>query len=164
MGTIANARASFGLQAAGTPTGTNVAGSVTIGQAQLTDQFTDADIAYSFKVDSTGSSDAVSLGLTLGAATATNGSPTITDADGKDFEGDTLSSLTGLYGVLVRTDSDNSGVVAITGPSIVSGLAAGNSMIYSLATTPTSISTQALDLTFNSSGDSVTVTIIGKSS
>ena len=50
MGTISNARASYGLSATGLPTKTNVSGVSTIGLTQTLAAL-DADIAYSFKVD-----------------------------------------------------------------------------------------------------------------
>jgi hypothetical protein len=163
MGTIASARASFGLQANGTPTGTQVAGAVTIGQTLEVPALSGADIAYSFKVTSTGASDEATLDLTTGVVTQTGGTPTITDGDGTDFEGVTLPSAVRIYSVLASTPSTNQGKVTLSGTnSILSGfVAAGGSSL--VIADETLLGTQVISFA-PLSGEEVTITVIGKSS
>ena len=167
MGTISNARASIGLQASGTPTGTNVTGAVNIGQPQITLPFDDADIAYSFKVEATGAGDVARLDIDSGVVSQTTGTPTITDGDGNDFEGDSLLTLVSLYAVHVKAgasnDADEEAFVACF-PDFDSTYAfscklkPGGSAFCQYERVNDIITTLA------TSGDSVTITVIGKSS
>lgn len=169
MGTISNAAAVYGLTATGTPTKTNVAGALSLGVSQTPVTWPDANIAYSFKVAAAAGSDVATLTLATGAVAQTTGTPTITDGDGNDFEGVALASLSSLYGILLEAASDITGQVTIGGsgssgsyPQL--GINASEKFLLTrnAGTPPTT-----LTITFPVSaqvGDTLTVTIIGKSS
>ena len=117
--TLSNVKAHWGLVATGTPTRTNSSGSTTIGEAKNATTFSDADIAYSFRVQADSATDVATLTMSSGAVAQTTGTPTITDG-GVDFEGKTLPTLVTVYAVLVRilsgtnTDLDLSGIMSAT--------------------------------------------------
>jgi hypothetical protein len=164
MGTISRARASVGLTASGTPTKTNVTGAVEIGVPQFTSEFTDANIAYSFKVTATGASDVATLTYSTGVVAQTTGTPTIDGGDGLDFEGATLPTMVTAYALLLTAPSTNSAAVVFSGGVAV--LPGGVS--FSHFGSGLTVGSSALSITFSSfgdpSGDTVKVTIIGKSS
>jgi len=165
MGTISRAKAHFGLTAAGAPTKTKVVGSVTIGQAQDSIDFADADIAYSFKITSTGIGDVATLTISSGAVAQTTGTPTIEDA-GSDFEGETIPTMVTLYALLLQFGTEEAGSVTISCssgelPDFVTDLP-GVIVPYLIPEGTASLGTLAA--TFAASTDSLTVTVIGKSS
>lgn len=166
MGTFSDATAVYGLSAAGTPTGTNVGGTNTIGVGSTKNAITGADIAYSFKVTSTGIGDVATLTLSSGSVAQTTGTPTITDGDGKDFEGDTLTTMVTLNAVLVQRTTSVSTVVMESSPAQLPDFQTlGDSDATATVLwegTDTNLGTIAF--TFGAPADSVTVTIIGKSS
>ena len=165
MGTISDSAAFIGLKATGTPVGTNVNGTVTVGVGNTQVSFSDADIAYSFKVTSTGTSDQADLDLATGAVTASTGSPTIVDGDGNDFEGESLATLVTPLAILVQADEGNSGVVKFfhavvgnTSDGPRQQLAPGGWVIGTMSSeTMADNSFELLE-----SRDSVTVTVVGK--
>ena len=167
MGTISSARAIYGLNAAGTPTGTNITGTSQIGVAQTSQAFADADIAYSFKVTSTAPGDVATLTLSTGAVAQTTGTPTITDGDGKDFEGATLPTLVTLFSFLMTRETSEDTISVLSSsddlpdvPEFGGGLPAHlATAIPGGVTSPGTIA-----ITFTGTGDIVTVTVIGKSS
>lgn len=69
MATISDAAAVYGLSATGTPTSTNVSGSVQIGVSQTRVRLDSADVAYSLRAIFAGSGDVLALDLTTGATT-----------------------------------------------------------------------------------------------
>lgn len=164
--TLGNATASFGLSTLATPTGTNVGNSVRIGAESSFSKFADADIAYSFKATAAAATDAFVFDLYQSSAVASVGSPTLVDSDGNDFEGVDIPSMLTIYGILYTTPSGNAGTVTFAcgkPPSAV--LRVGDNLLWSvpggriisaLAATNT--------VTFDTIGDIVTVTVIGKSS
>ena len=164
MGSVSNARAVYGLLASGSPAKVNVNGALTIGVDQTQVAFTDADIAYSFKVTSTGASDVARLDMSAGTVAQITGTPTIEDA-GADFEGSSLPTLVTGYVVCVTTPADNSDVVDVqmfgaplTGPwPPEKSIEAGGWFIGTIG------DVYDLNFTFSASGDVVTVTILGKS-
>ena len=69
--TLSGAKARFQLNATATPTGTLVTGPNVIGQGLGTASFSDADIAYSFKVTATGAADVATLTFSSGVVAQT---------------------------------------------------------------------------------------------
>jgi len=65
---ISNARATYGLNCRATPTATNVTGPVQIGANNVTETFTDADVAYSLRAIV---ADGATLSVALGEGTTT---------------------------------------------------------------------------------------------
>ena len=108
MGTISNARASYGLSATGLPTKTNISGVSTIGVTQTLAAL-DADIAYSFEVEDGGGNFGITLDLPTGVVSIDSGAPTVSDGDGNDFEGVTLPTTVTLYAVLFEFDATAAG-------------------------------------------------------
>ena len=167
MGTISSAHAIHGLNAAGTPTGTNITGTSQIGVAQTSQAFSDADIAYSFKVTSTGGGDVATLTISSGSVAQTTGTPTITDGDGNDFEGATLPTLVTLYAILIeRSTSDDTIAVSSSSDDLPDILELGGGLAGSVMTIFDSgiTSPGTVAFTFTGVGDVVTVTVLGKSS
>ena len=162
MGTISRSKASWGLTASGAFTGTNIGGPATIGDSGSSN-FADADIAYSFKVTSTGATDKATLDLSAGTVAQTVGTPTITDGDGNDFEGITLPTLVGLHGFLVEAGTA-SGPIIVGSGSIQSSVikADGDIVLYAFPTADTIFPDYLIE--FSAIGSDVTVTVIGKSS
>ena len=162
MGTISSARAIYGLNAAGTPTGTNITGTSQIGVAQTSQAFADADIAYSFKVTSTAGSDVATLTIASGLVAQTTGIPTITDGDGKDFEGETLATIVTPLAILVSYSVTAGSEITVTSSDASNPGAELNADGIPLLAPLNQLGTIAFDIT--EPGDSVTVTVIGKSS
>jgi len=161
--TLSGAKARFQLNATATPTGTLVTGPNVIGQGLGTASFSDADIAYSFKVQCNIAGDTASLDPATGIVTASAGSPSITDGDGKDFEGVTLPALSQLRGVIVY------GTTQVASPILVDSTGSASAVfsapIYqdnALLITTTAVPT-AITFDPQVSGNAVTVTVIGKS-
>jgi ribosomal protein L31 len=163
MGTISAASAIYGLRAAGTPTGTNVTGSVEVGISQTSVSFADADIAYSFKVTSTGDGDVATLTLSSGSVAQTTGTTTITDGDGKDFEGATLPSMMTVYALMVSVSGEEWEVGSTLSQLPDITIASGS---RTLAIIDGGVATSTATVAFTSTAASsiITVTVLGKSS
>jgi len=171
--TLSGAKARFQLNATATPTGTLVTGPNVIGQGLGTASFSDADIAYSFKVTATGAADVATLTFSSGVVAQTTGTPTITDGDGNDFEGVTLPTMASLYGILVDVSGVASGFRFLTSGSSEDIVSIGV-LDYSDASTGgtilqtmpngVSIGAESAAIHLEEIGDSITVTVIGKSS
>jgi hypothetical protein len=114
MGNISNATAIHGLTASGATTSTNVSGSVTLGKTQEQVTLLGADVFFSSSITSTGATDVATLDLTTGVIAQTTGTPTITDGDGKDFEGETLGTMAKVSALHVVFNEVASGVVAMS--------------------------------------------------
>lgn len=99
--TLENVLVALGVTADAAPTKTNIVNSVAVGQPRSQQRFTDADIAYSFKVTADAVDDLATLTLSTGAVVQTNGTPTLTDT-GEDFEGGSLPTMVTLYAILVE--------------------------------------------------------------
>lgn len=163
--TLTQQRAAASLTARAARTKTNVTGTAVIGE-QIGIDFDDADIAYSFKVTSTGAGDVATLTLSSGAVAQTTGTPTISDA-GTDFEGVTLSTLVTLYAILFKRTTA-AGAVAVASssgdlPDItdLAGGAAGQVLV----TYPSGITSPGtVALTMAATAESVEMVVIGKSS
>ena len=174
MGTISDAAAFIGLKATGTPVGTNVNGTVTVGVANTQVSFPDADIAYSFKGTSTASGDVMTLSMETGVASSTTGSVTIVDGDGRDFEGTLLPVMARLHAVFVKITNPNG---SVTSEIEDSGSGFSWFSLYGASTggdNPTgtyisqsgraaTMSDITLVTTFEYPADSVEITIVGSS-
>lgn len=157
---MSNARAIYGLTGTGTPTSTNVAGSMLIGVEQTQSAFATADIVYSFKVTGNGTNDVATLTLSSGVVAQTTGTPAITDGDGKDFEGSTLPAMVTGYAILVKSSG--------TTVQVTSSFASNPDIILESASTVPLlcpfVMNGTIDFTLADSSASVTVTVVGKSS
>lgn len=167
MASFASVKARYGLSAIGTPTGTQVGGSNTIGIVNGRESLTGADVFYAFKVTATGGTDVARLTLSTGAVTQETGTPTLTDA-GVDFEGESLAAVATVNGVLVIAGASNSGEVDVsfvTNPTLGSNLMVGavgaGGILERIA--DVAAGSCALDLTFDAIGDEATVIVAGTS-
>jgi hypothetical protein len=161
--TLSSAVANYGLSAIATPTGTNVSNDVRIGVAPAAVGFPEANIVYSFIATATGVYDTAQLTLDDGVVAATAGSPTITDGDGKDFEGGTLPTLATEYAYLVECVlGAATGITHSNNEFEVDQMATGDVVLRTFAGHSTS--GKNITLILPSIGDSIRLTIIGKSS
>ena len=96
--------AHFGLTAKATPGGTGVSGAATIGTALTSFSIpATADIAYSFTIAATSTSDVATLTLSSGAVAQTTGTPTISPpGGGKNHEGGSLVTMVQVYAVMIE--------------------------------------------------------------
>ena len=169
MGTFANARAVYGLHATGTPAGTNVSGTVTVGATQTETEFADGDVAYSFMVTSTGASDVATLTLSSGAVAQTTGTPTIVDGDGNDFEGVALPTMATVHAILLEV-VDNGTSISVTSSNTelpdIPSLAGTADAIRFLMTLPSGVQSAlgTIAFGFSASGDAIKVTVLAQSS
>ena len=94
----------YGLTAKATPAGTGVSGAATIGTALTSFKIpATADIAYSFTLAATGSSDSATLTLASGAVAQTVDTPTISPTGaGLNHEGGALVTMVQIYAVLIE--------------------------------------------------------------
>jgi hypothetical protein len=166
MGTISRAKASVGLTASGAPTKTNVTGAVEIGVPQFPVEFPDANIAYSLKMTATGANDDIVFDLEDYGVTLNSGTPTLTDADGNDFEGKAMANTATIYALLLTAPATNAGKVYMEEPSGWSGESDGSKAYYSLNIVKEGRAMQSslksFALTIVTSGDSLELTVIGK--
>jgi len=168
MGAMSGIKAVFGLSGSGVPTKTNVSGTQRLGVSQTDVAISSATKFYSFKVDADDVSDIATLTLGTGTVVASGGStPTITDGDGKDFEGVSLGSITKIYAILIEvTVGGPDLVIELDGVEIESPLFQGESRKVELIfPSGFDITSETMVFTWGStpavSGDSVTVTIAG---
>ena len=161
MGSVNTARMFYGLKAQGVSSSTNVSGRLTLGQDKVEQALTDADIFYSIQIVSTGSGDTVDIDLQTGIATASAGTPTISDGDGEDFEGVDMPNADSLEAVLLISDAANVGagqLLSTTDTFFKARLVSGSVVLLSK-----SISTSNdLSIEFVDSGDTVTVVVAAK--
>ena len=133
-----------------------------------TANFTDADIVYSFNVTATGSSDIALLTFATGVVTQTNGTPTISDGDGKDFEGITLPTTVTYYAIMVEvTASAGTPNISATHSDTLldfGDMASVGDIALRTIVGGATDSSDTLAITLVSPGDACTVTVIGKSS
>lgn len=165
--------AAFALPPAGRPNaGLSVAGKlggqkVTVGNV-IERSFADADVVYAAEVTADAASDVATLTLSSGAIAQTTGTPTIAGG-GEDVFGQTISLVT-LYAVLLETPAGNAAGVQVASsldelPDITAlggaGLTGEN---LSTLLTGKAAGAGTLAFTFGTSGDIITVTVLGKSS
>lgn len=167
--TITEALARYGVQAAVTPAGTGVRGPALVGIDRETQrEWSDANIAYALKV-SGALGDQATLALDTGVATATLGSPTITDGDGKDLEGVTLPTLATLYGLQLVAAAANTFYVTCTlAPSFlpsVDQLTAGDvaTIVSASGVNIAAAGSKQLVVDFAGTVDELEIVVIGKS-
>jgi hypothetical protein len=158
---ISSARAIFGLQAIGTfdvpstlVTGLE-SGSVTLGAPQTPVNFSNADVCYSTKITLTSAQNPV-LAVTTGDVTADGA--TVLDGDGKDFQGDDITTIVTLYGVCVELVT---GAVSISDGT--NTFPAPCQFWFDSGSTTTELLGN-LTLTGTGASSSVIITVIGKSS
>jgi hypothetical protein len=152
---ISSSRAIFGLQAIGTETGPLASGSVTLGAPQTQVNFTDADVCYSTQITLSSSQNPV-LAVTTGDVTADGA--TVLDGDGKDFQGDDITTIVTLYGVCVELVT---GAVSISDGT--NTFPAPAQFWFDSGSTATELLGN-LTLTGTGASSSVIITVIGKSS
>ena len=153
------------MTASAEATRTSVVGASTIGIPQSAIIFPDCDIAYSFKVTSTGAGDVATLTFATGVVAQTTGTPTITDGSGNDFEGKTLPSLATVYGVMLTTPSENIDETIVTlGTNhslLLRGESASQAYLISCADGVSGLGATMVITIAAAGGDSVIVTIFG---
>jgi len=172
---LTNARAGWNLQATAARTAVNTAGSAIIGTQNGSANFTDADIAYSLTVTSTGTSDKATLNLATGAVVQTTGTPSVTrrgteidNLAAEDFEGATLPTTVTIYAIMIDATPTSGDVIcefSATDPARFPNWTCTQSNPGTLMTTwPNGEGTSGnLAITMDT-GDTATITIIGKSS
>lgn len=164
MATFSNARAYYGLTCGGTPSGTNVSGSNSIGVGSQTVTLDTADIAYSFKITSAATGNVARWALDTGIVSQQTGSPVITDGDGKDFEGVALATATTIKAILIKVTAAPN-IVAVTfttsdflgTPSIEF-----NAVGQCLWTQPLDCSGGTVDFTFQAAATTVEVIVVAE--
>lgn len=166
MGTISRAKASWGLTASGALSSTRATGNIDLGESGSAG-YPDADIFFSFVVTSTSVGDEATLDWTDCSVSQTTGTPTITDADGNDFSGDDLPTMVTLYAVQASTPTTNGDFVTVSTPAefdttrdISMRLNPGK---FGLAEPYVDITSEDLLIKIEESGNSVTLTVVGKS-
>jgi len=164
MGNIANTYSFHGLASSGTPTSTEVSGTVSLGQSQAKVVLQGADIFYIFKVTSTGASDVATLTLSSGSVAQTTGTPTIADGDGEDFEGVTLGTMATLQGIHIAAGSVASGTIQVADSGNLIDVTADSDASIFTAQAPNghAITSQTLVITFSAAAQDVTVIVAGK--
>lgn len=160
--TITDAKGYFGLLAGCTPTGTNVANTVNVGEALATTSWTDATIAYSFKVAGNAAADVATLTFSSGSVAQTTGTPVITDGDGNDFEGVTLPTLATLYAVAAIVTTADTTSLLIGGDILTNKGGAANDRTLGIWPAGRSISSDTLTLTFGTGDGVAEIVVIGK--
>jgi len=161
MGTISRAKATCGLSASGAHAATNVSGDAAIGVTDSGIDISTADVAYTFQVTATALSDVAELTYSSGVVTQDTGTPTISDGDGKDFEGATLPTLYRVLCMRFSCPSTNTNTVTFGGVPVVPG---GVSFTYFGAGLVVGSSTADVDFSglAGTIGDNIEITIIGK--
>lgn len=168
--TLEFAKACFSLSARATPSQANVNDKQTIGVRQINGEVsfssTAPDIVYEIDITSTGSGDVATLDLTDGTVAQTTGTPTITRADGKDFEGVATATPATGQALLTYTDADLTGAITqasshASNPDRVFP-ASQTEVGFELSSHPTMSGTIAF--TFAASGDTLHVVVLAKSS
>jgi len=159
MATISSSQSNYGLKASGLSAKTNVSSVATIGASDGKHTLTDANIAYSFSVTSTGASDVATLTLADGAVAQTTGTPTITDA-AEDFEGGALATMNTFNSVLIVFTEVLTGNIDVSGKLTAVGEEDNQVVLLSLPVGSTTLTD--IVLTFDTIGQTATVTIIGQ--
>lgn len=163
---ISNPFATHGLRADVSSAATNVTTSGIVGLNQVKTTLTDTDIIYSLSITSTGGTDVSTLTLSTGVAAQTTGTPTITDGDGKDFEGVTMATLVSISAIYVSFDEHAAGTIAmacadVSLPDITSSV--DGSVAMMIQPTGKTVSGDTITFTFNdASSQKVTVIVAGK--
>ena len=166
--TLSGAQVLYKAGAVATPTGTGVSGKPFVGQDLTPVNFSDGDVVQVFTVESTGAGDVATLDLDEGSVAQTNGTPTITDGDGKDFEGEDIAMPT-LYALLIESADGNTGTVTVANTlvqmiDVTIRAGTNGSTFLHVVEDGLDMTGYTMAMTFSAGGDSVTVTLIGKSS
>lgn len=163
---LRSATATLGLTARVTPSGTSVSGVPSIGDpVPSAVNYTTANVAYACMVAAAAAANVATLTLTSGVVAQTTGSPVITDGDGKDIEGNTFTAMAKLMALRITAPSTNTSAVSFAGSSQVVpdvDLSPGSDMVVALPVAGVTATGITLAATFATLGDSVTITVIGK--
>ena len=141
-------------------------GVVNIGKA-IAEAFT-LDIAYAFKVLSAAVANVATLTHSTGQVAQTTGTPTITDGDGKDWEGVTLPAATTslVYLILIKAGPTNTGTVSCVGADLAEAPSAtlrADGCVLLSQPAPTAVgASSTLALTFSAAGDTAEVWVFAK--
>ena len=143
---------------------------MTIGETLTTKNFSTADIVYSIKITAAAASNVATLDLATGVVTKTTGSPSVarrtggtSDLAALDFEGATISNVVTGHAILVTP------TVIVGNITVASSSSGCPDYTFTVADpivplfgpfTPNG----NVAFTFANASDSVTVTVIGKSS
>lgn len=102
----------YGLQATATPASTNVTGTQTVGITPTVSSITATTYCcFSWKAISATTANSVVFNLKDGTVAALDGTPVVSDGDGRDCEGVSLTPLTSCAAILIRVPSTNTGTV-----------------------------------------------------
>lgn len=151
------------------PQGTNVNETKQLGLRQAAGEVsfvtTAPDIFYQITVVSTGAGDVATLDLTDGTVAQTTGTPTITKADGTDWEGIATATPASGQVLVIRTDDDLTGTITVASshadnPDKTFAASKTEAGVL-VATHPTMSGTVAL--TFAAAGDTATFYLLAKS-
>lgn len=165
-----SARAIYGLFGRTAPSapGTTTSEAQTIGVRQTDVPVTGADVAHAFKVTSTGAGNVATWTMESGVVAQSTGTPTITDGDGNDWQGNDngLTTSSKVYGVLIQAASTNTGTIALDGTSyseVVKHTMSAKGVVLLLTESAAALGAgSVMSMTFSASGDSVTVTYLAE--
>ncbi len=144
-----------------------ITGGVNIGKA-IAKTFTGLDLAYAFKVLSAAVANVATLTHSTGQVAQTTGTPTITDGDGKDWQGVTLpaAATSFIYLIVIKAGNANTGTVTVTGadgaeaPSAILRVG-GFTLLCQPAPTAVGASS-TVGLTFSAAADTAEVWVFAK--
>lgn len=161
MASFSSGKMTYGLQATATPTSTNVSGTQTVGIAPTVWSITATTYCcFSWKAVAATTSNSVAFNLLDGTVVALAGTPVISDGDGLDCEGVSLTPLTALRAILLKTGSSNVQNVEIecADPMLNFG-ALGPGCVHMLGDMSNSLGVDATTMTFklHAASDSVEV-------
>lgn len=163
--TLTQALARFGLFAEATPAGAKITGPVKIGNGSLEKEWSDADIAYAFKVVAAADDNVATLTLSSGAVAQTTGLPVITNGAGEDFEGVTLPTMVNLLAIQIRAKGTE-GYVQVASSLArvpdVDELENGNTVVFE-SDAGEAVGAGTVAFTFEAATDWVEVVVIGRS-
>lgn len=154
--TLTEIYAFHGLKATAAPTGTNVGGTDVIGEVLRRTEFSDADIAYSVLVGDGGGSTGT---LTLSTGILTGSAATLTDGDGKDFEGVTLPTLATLYAIQFAGITGTTAIACSNASMPDVSIALNANVLWTL---PAGLAIGAGTVVITPSDSTVEITVIGK--
>lgn len=162
--TLKEGFASIGLLARQDATAEQVSADYRLGLPATTMEFSGADYAQALKIEAGDAGDEVTLTCSTGVAakTAGTGTPTITDGDGKDLEGNTFAAVAEYFGLLIENTGTGSVAVVSSDDDLpdIPALQAGGKLLLAYSAVQAVAGTIAFTLA-NAAGE-VQVTILGK--
>jgi hypothetical protein len=142
---------------------TALGGTIT-GYPAATVTYSGCDSAYSSGVAAAAIGDVATLTLSSGVIAQTTGTPVITDGDGKDWEGNTIPTLTKLMAIRIRAAAENAAAVALNGSSALlpdMDLHPGADIQLRLPAAGHALSGATLAFTFATIGDAIVIDVLG---